>query len=93
METSFNQRTWILSHCQDTNSMKIPRDTNKTVTSQTSGLFFGANYIAKEYEQPNHHQRALSDPHIQASEGDTLTEIKNCLKRLSEISKQFIVVY
>ena len=32
-------------------------------------------------------QRALSNPHIQASEGNTRTEIKNCLKLLSDGSK------
>ena len=35
LETSFNQRTWILSHFQDTNS----RDTNKTATNQTKTWF------------------------------------------------------
>ena len=48
---------------------------------------FGANYIAKEYEQPNHHLKALSNSYIQTSESDTLTEIKNCLKLLLERSK------
>ena len=42
---------------------------------------FRANYIAKEYEQPNHHQKALSNSHIQTSESGTLTEIKHSYYR------------
>ena len=48
---------------------------------------FRANYIAKEYEQPNHHQKALRNPHIQAAENDRLTEIKNRLKLLLNRNK------
>ena len=35
LKTWFIQRTWILSHFQDTNSMKILTDTNKIDTKQT----------------------------------------------------------
>ena len=40
-----------------------------TQNSHQLDLRFGfrANYIAKEYEQPNYHQRAFSNTHIQAS--------------------------
>ena len=66
--------------------MKILTDTNK-IDKTDLRFGFRVNYIAKEYEQPNHHQKSLSNSHIQTSESDTLTEIKNCLKLLLERSK------